>query len=70
MTALKDILKLALANKNKQAHRVSSDTKQGRQFLAKNSNKQDIHKSIGASQGDSRDRREAAKSGAFGKRDI
>lgn len=34
MASLKDVLKLALAGKNKQAHRVVGGTKRGRQLLA------------------------------------
>lgn len=37
-----DVLKMALACKNKQAHRSTGDSKKGRQLLAANKDQQDI----------------------------
>lgn len=68
MTTLKQALKEALAQKNTQQHRISSDTKRGRQLLAERKNRQDIQPGI-QNRGVNRDQRSGIK-GTFGKRDI
>jgi hypothetical protein len=67
--SFKDILKAALANKNTQNHRTSSDTKRGRQLLAAMKNPQDVHNRGTASGAEPRDSRTTAR-GTIGKRDI
>lgn len=44
MTSLKDVLKMALASKNKQAHRIAGGTKAGRRLQASHSEKYTITK--------------------------
>lgn len=68
MTTLKQALKEALASKNTQNHRVSSDTKRGRQLLAERKNRQDIQPG-NLNRGAIRDQRNGIK-GTVGKRDI
>ena len=68
MTTLKQALKEALATKNTQNHRVSSDTKRGRQLLAERKNRQDTQPGM-LNRGVNRDSRATIK-GTFGKRDI
>lgn len=65
---LKEALKAALANKDKQAHRTSSDTKRGRQLISQMKNPQDVH-NRGTASGEPRDSRTTAR-GTIGKRDI